>query len=468
MTRTTRRIGGAAALVIGLTAWGATPLRAQEPGRTCNGRAVTIAFDDPGVGTNINGTNGPDVIQGGPQSETINANGGDDVVCGGNGLDSIDGGPGRDELIGQGDSDQFRGADLGQDLVTGGSGDRDEADYGSLTTGVTVDMPTGGVHATGAGVNGGILGIEVLRGTRYADTLIGGSGENKLYGRTGNDVLDGRGDEDVLDGGPGADRVSFAASSAGVAVNLAQQLAKVLGGPTDTLVSIEGATGSPQPDRLVGNSDANELAGGGGDDTIKGKGGDDILEGGNGDDVLFPGSGDDDVAGGANDPVTSSGEHGDLVSYQGDTLDPGATHLGIVLYYFAPTNNPPYAEGVGDDLLSGIESARGVKDRQNTISGDDGPNVIIGGDRQDALAGRGGNDLVYGLAGVDSISGDYPGGMNPNIFGDDYLDGGAPTGGPPDGNGGGDADLIVAGGGDDTCTGAVNDPNYMYDCETVF
>lgn len=223
---------------------------AQEAGRTCNGRAVTISRDDPGVGLSINGTNGPDVIQGGPQSETINPMGGDDHVCGGNGLDSIDGGTGRDELFGQGDSDEFRGADLGQDLITGGSGDRDEANYGSLSTGVTVDMPSGGVHATGAGVNGGILGIEWVRGTRFADTLIGGSGENRLYGRTGNDVLDGRGGEDVLDGGPDTDRVSFATSAAGVSVNLFQQLAKVLGGPADTFVEIEGAIGWLQPGRL--------------------------------------------------------------------------------------------------------------------------------------------------------------------------------------------------------------------------
>src|SRR5690606_9372085 len=110
----------------------------------------------------------------------------------------------------------------------------------------------------------------------------------------------------VLDGGPGSDRVSFASSAVGVSVNLSQQLAKVLGGPVDTLVDIEGAIGSPQGDRLVGDSDANELAGRGGDDTIKGKGGDDILQGEGGDDVLHPGGGDDFVDGGANDPVTSS------------------------------------------------------------------------------------------------------------------------------------------------------------------
>ena len=461
------RLGGTlGGFALVLTAATVTPAGgtagAQEAARTCNGRAVTISWDDPGVGLIINGTNGPDVIQGGPQSETINGKGGDDVACGGDGLDDFDGGPGRDELIGQGDSDLFRGADLFQDLITGGSGDHDEANYGSLTTGVTVDMGTGGVHATGAGVNGGILGIEVVRGTRFADTLIGGSGENRLYGKTGNDVLDGRGGEDVLDGGPGTDRVTFAASQSSVLVNLSQQLARVVGGPEDTLVDIEGATGSPKADSLVGNSEANELAGGGGDDKLKGKGGDDILEGGNGDDVLFPGGGDDYVDGGANDPVTSSGEHGDLVSYESDTLDPGRTFLDVGLYFFAPLNSPPYALGVGDDELAGIESVRGVKDRKTHVQGNDGPNVIIGGSAQDFLAGRGGNDLIYGLGSADILNGDYAAHENDAVFGNDYLDGGTP-------NGAGDPDSVHGNNGVDTCTGAIPVAgDNMASCETIF
>ena len=434
---------------------------AQEAGRTCNGQPVTIAFDDPGVGTTINGTTGPDVILGGPSPETINAREGADVVCGGGGDDRIDGGPGQDELLGEDGSDVLKGADLGQDLVTGGSGGFDVARYADSSVGVSVDETAGVVHMTGAPVNGGILGIELVTGSPFADILVGRSNADVLLGGQGDDVLDGRGGEDDLEGGTGRDRVSFATSSAGVAVNLAQQLAKVLGGPTDTLVSIEGAIGSPLGDRLVGNSDANHLSGGGGDDNIKGKGGDDILQGGNGDDVLFPGGGDDDVDGGTNDPVTSSGERGDLVSYQGDTLDPGATRLEVGLSFFVPLNSPPYAQGVGDDSLSGIESVRGVKNGKNHVQGDDGPNVIIGGDGQDFLNARGGNDLVYGLGGADILNGDYAAHENDAVFGADYLDGGAP-------NGPGDPDRVHGNNGDDTCTGATDDGDHLTECETVF
>lgn len=81
----------------------------------------------------------------------------------------------------------------------------------------------------------------------------------------------------------------------------------------------------------------------------------------------------------------------------------------------------------------------------------------------DFMAGRGGNDLMYGLGGTDTMNGDYPGGQHPEIFGDDYLDGGAP-------NGPGDPDRVHGNGGNDTCTGAVDDGDgdHLVDCETVF
>lgn len=453
-------VGGLALAVVAVVA--PATAQAQEAVRTCNGKPVTIAFDDPGVGLNINGTNGPDVILGGPGPETIRGGLGADVICGGEGDDVLDGQGGRDKLFGQGGSDVFKGAGLGQDLVTGGSREFDVARYADSGVGVSVDETAGVVHMTGAPVNGGILGIELVTGSPFDDILVGRSGADTLNGGGGNDTIDPRGGSNDLDGGTGRDTVTYATASERQNVNLANGLT-VRGTSEDQISGFEVVVGSPLGDRLTGTSSADELRGGGGDDTVKVKGGDDILDGGGGDDVLFPGGGDDDVSGGANDPVTSSGEHGDLVSYQGDTLDQGATHLEVVLYYFAPTNNPPYVSGVGEDSLTGVESARGVKNRQNTFSGTDGPNVLIGGDGIDSMSGRGGNDLMYGLGGTDTINGDYPGGQSPEIFGDDYLDGGAP-------NGPGDPDRVHGNGGNDTCTGAIDDGDgdHLVGCETVF
>ncbi|MCB9372433.1 MAG: hypothetical protein H6518_06590 [Microthrixaceae bacterium] len=382
------------------------------------------------------------------------------MVCAGGGNDVIDGGTGRDELFGQDGSDIFQGADLARDRVIGGSRATDVATYAQVPTGVTVDESTGVVHQTGAGFNGAILGVERVVGTPFADVLIGRPGNDSLRGGAGDDTLDGRGGSNQLDGGTGRDTLSYATSTERANVNLGSTLV-VRATTEDEITGFESVIGSPLADRLVGTSGANELEGRGGDDVIKGKGGDDILLGGGADDVLFPGAGDDFVDGGTNDPVTSSGEHGDLVSYQGDALDPGVSFLDVGLYFFGPTNQPPYALGVGDDELAGIESVRGVKSGRTHVQGNDGPNVIIGGDTQDFLVGRGGNDLIYGLRGGDILWGDYAAGSNPSIFGDDYLDGGAPTGAT-------DADRVHGDGGDDTCTGALDDGDHMTGCETTF
>ncbi len=440
---------------------GILPASAQtEGGATCLGHAVTISWRDPGVGTTINGTGGPDVILGGDDSETIDAGGGEDVVCAGGGFDTIDGGAGRDELLGQDGSDTFTGADLGQDVITGGRRDSDVARYSQLPAGVQIDLSQGLVHMTGAGVNGGILGVETVAGTPFDDQLLGRSGADVLLGLRGNDTIDGRGGSNDLDGGPGDDTVSYASSSEKVRVDLAND--HVTRAHTEDLITdFETAIGSPFADRLLGTDENDHLIGGGQDDVLKGRLGDDVLEGGGGDDVIHPGPGDDFVDGGTNDPVRSSGEHGDLVSYQGDTLDPGRTFLDVGLYFFAPLNSPPYALGVGDDSLSGIESVRGMKHGKTHVQGDDGPNVIIGGDGQDFLNARGGNDLVFGLGGADILNGDYAAGENPLVFGNDYLDGGDP-------DGPGDPDRVHGNGGDDTCTGAIPDGDNMDSCETIF
>lgn len=455
-----RRVAAGTVGLIALAAGVTTPVAAQtEGGGTCAGHPVTIHFDDPGVGTTITGTGGPDVIQGGPQAETINAGGGEDVVCGGDGSDIIDGGTGRDELIGQSGSDTFKGADLGQDVLTGGSRELDVADYALSTAGVDLNMTTGVVHATGAVVSGGVLGIEVAKGTPFDDRLIGGAGRDQLIARDGLDFVDGRGGSDILTGGPGLDRLSYATAPRGIKAHLDLN-AVIVGSDADTIGTFEVLVGSPFADKFVGDEDNEHFIGGAGDDNLKGRDGNDVLEGGGGDDVIHPGQGDDFVDGGSNDPVTSSGAHGDLVSYQGDTLAPGERQFSAYLYT-SQIGNPPGSEGIGDDTFSGVESLRGRKNGQNLLQGNDGPNVLIGGDGQDYLEGRGGNDLVYGLGGVDILNGDYAAGVSPGIFGDDYLDGGAPTG-PSDG------DSIHGNGGDDTCTGGVPNGDNMSTCETIF
>lgn len=426
---------------------------ANAAAETCGGEKVTISFRDPGVGTTITGTARADVILGGPQDEKIDGGGGEDVICGGGGGDVIDGGPGRDELLGQDDRDVFLGRDLAQDVITGGVGDFDIADYGLTPAGIRLSMGNGRVRADGARFAGGLLGIEAVLGTPFADHLVGDRRPNHLLGRDGNDVIDGRSGSDDLRGEAGVDTLSYANSDQGIRLSVARRVVLVGPGPVprDEIGGFEIYIGSRYDDRLVGSEPSERLVGGPGDDTVKGFEDGDTLEGGPGDDVLFPGAGDDLVDGGSNGPVTSIGARGDLVSYQGDTPQKGSNgsfdfELSLVEDRFG---DPPMASGVGEDGLVGIESARGPQQSTSRFVGDAGPNVFIGGSRIDIIEAGGGNDLLFGLGGEDSLYGED---------GDDYLDGGKPDGAS-------DADHLDGGDGEDVCIGA--QPPYRSRCETI-
>jgi Ca2+-binding RTX toxin-like protein len=395
---------------------------------TCHGERVTIS----GSGK-IAGTPGKDVILGSPKDDEIAAGGGEDVVCGGGGTDRIDGGPGRDELDGQDASDSFVGRDLAQDVVTGGVGDRDVANYERTPAGVRLDLGRGLVKADGARHAGGILGIEVVRGSAFADTIAGSRREERIAGFDGDDVIATGGGGGIVTGDGGVDTLTYASADGPVSVYVSGESAHAAGEPTDEFRGFEAYVGTPVDDRLRGGKQSERLEGGRGDDTLHGGGEGDNLLGGPGDDTLFPGPGDDFVDGGANGPVRATGAPGDLVSYAGEKSDIG----GLTSYNFEVylgvngfLQNPAHAEGVGYDLLVEVESAR-APDVQSYLEGDEGPNVLIGGRGIDVIEGLGGNDLLFGLGANDSLGGGD---------GDDYLDGGK-----------GDSNKLEGGDGEDTC-----------------
>ena len=95
-------------------------------------------------------------------------------------------------------------------------------------------------------------------------------------------MLDGGAGNDTLDGGDGSDLVSYVSDAqfggtAGVNVNLATGIAIDGFGNTDTLISIEGVSGSNAADTLVGSD---------GIDILFGLGGNDFLDGGAGEDAV--------------------------------------------------------------------------------------------------------------------------------------------------------------------------------------
>jgi len=254
-----------------------------------------------------------------------------------------------DTLIGGGNSwfivptyqrEQFEGG-LGNDTIDGGAG-WDVARYANATAAVTVNLGANGLGngtATGADGNDVLLSIEEVRGSAFADTLIGDAGDNAFEGGGGNDTIDGAagfdqirfgnssaavtvtfngvgsgtatdglggidtfthieevygsdqndtfvggaGDEsfvgragnDYINGGAGTDQVNYFFGLGGVTVNLASGSATDSWGNTDTLISIENIVGSAFNDSLIGDGGNNVITGGQGNDSIDGGGGND-------------------------------------------------------------------------------------------------------------------------------------------------------------------------------------------------
>ena len=142
--------------------------------------------------------------------------------------------------------------------------------------------------------NPAAIDVEVVAGDG-ADKLTGGAYGDKLYGGNGDDVLDGGAGSDLLNGDEGRDRVSYAARTAPLDVNLGS----FWGGDGEygewdfVGSTVEEVVGGSGDDRMTGTSSANTFIGGAGNDTLEGRDGNDVLEGGAGADNLDAGNGDD-------------------------------------------------------------------------------------------------------------------------------------------------------------------------------
>ncbi len=162
-----------------------------------------------------------------------------------------------------------------------------------------------------------------IRGTRYGDTLTGGSGDNTITGDSQNDLLKGKAgndqlfagagddilhsgsgqdhldggtgndlfylddDQNAVVGGEGNDTANYAEISLGIDVDLHLGVALKANNQVDYLSSIENVI-APNQDSVLRGSDAdNLLTGGNGNDTLTGLGGNDTLVGGEGQDEYF-------------------------------------------------------------------------------------------------------------------------------------------------------------------------------------
>ena len=341
------------------------------------------------------------------------------------GIESFRGTMTADTFNGGAGTQYFRGL-AGNDVIAGGADidwalyDQD-ASFGGLA-GVTVNLSSvavGGVAANTArdafGATDTLSGIENVRGTDVADTLIGGVGANVLVGGGGNDTLDGGADadalfggagndkllggagDDTLDGGIGADTMTGGLGNDVFIVDDAGDIViEASAGGTDRVeTNLASYTLTANVENLkftgagnfsgAGNDLANTITGGAGNDTLNGGAGVDTLVGGAGDDTyVIDVAGDiiTEIAGQGVDTVTTSA----VTAYTlGATLE-NLTYTGAAA--FAGTGN------ASDNILTG---GSGV----NTLLGLAGNDTLYGGAGNDTLDGGAGNDVMAGGAGND-------------------------------------------------------------------
>ncbi|MEI6333660.1 MAG: calcium-binding protein [Methylococcaceae bacterium] len=163
-----------------------------------------------GIGNdNLLGGDGNDNLLGGDGNDSLFGGNGDDYLYSASGNDIVDAGAGNDLIIG--------GDGAGNDTYKGGTG-FDTVKYTSAVAGIRADLSNGtatsaiksGQTSDTAGIgNDKLTDIEGIIAGDYNDTLIGSKFANKLEGGNGNDLLIGGLGNDELFGGQGNDTFKF-------------------------------------------------------------------------------------------------------------------------------------------------------------------------------------------------------------------------------------------------------------------
>ncbi|HET7882024.1 MAG TPA: hypothetical protein VFL55_14150, partial [Acetobacteraceae bacterium] len=330
----------------------------------------------------------PLALTGNEFSNTIVGGTGNDTLVGGAGNDTLNGGAGADSMAGGTGNDVYL-VDNAADVVTEKAGEGTDTVYASVNYALRAGSEVEFLRA-----NAGATPL-ALTGNEFANTIVGGTGNDTLNGGAGNDTLNGGAGDDTLNGGTGIDSMTGGVGNDTYLVdNAGDVVTEAVNGGTDTVyasvsytlaahseVEFLRANAGATPLALTGNEFANTIVGGGGNDTLVGGAGNDTLNGGAGADSMAGGTGNDTyLVDNAADVVTEkSGEGTDTV--------------------FASVN---YTLTAGSEIefLRANAGATGL-----ALNGNDLANTIVGGAGNDTLVGGGGNDTLNGGAGADSMAG---------------------------------------------------------------
>ena len=342
---------------------------------TLNSGAENETEIDVATFVNVTGSMHRDNLTGDMFNNHLAGGAGDDTLRGGSGADTLAGGPGADTL----DGDTSTNDNATPAVTTDDAPHEDWAAYRGAAEGVKVNLNTG--MGTGGDAMGDTLkNIELIWGSKQADTFVASEGVDIIHGDGGSDTVsyeaskhgvkltlnDGQYGDDPNTATETETDVFFSPTDTTVETwreggtaqspGTATRPGAVQAADTDTtnksyakgdiLASIENITGSRQDDVITGDDVPNVIKGGGGHDILSGGDEADELHGGAGNDIL--------------------GARPTAVDRNGDNDE---TDLGEAI-----------ATDTGDDMMYG----------------DAGNDTIYGGDGSDTIDGGAGDDDLYG------------------------------------------------------------------------
>ena len=318
------------------------------------------------------GTDGNDSMYGGSGDDNLDGDDGNDTLYGGDGNDTLFGGLGNDTMYG-GDGNDFYTILEARDTVIekANEGIDTVESFVSYTLGNNVenlvlfdfyfDFDNENINATGNDL------ANLLIGNGADNRLNGGSGADGLLGGAGNDtyLIDNAGDTVTEKANEGVDTVR-------------SSISYTLGANVENLE----LTGSAHINATGNNGLGNKLTGNGGNNTLDGKAGKDTMAGRAGDDTYIVDNSGDVVIEKANEGI--------------DTVESSVSYtLG---------NNVENLTLTGSANINGTGNALA-----NTLTGNDGANILIGGLGKDKLVlteTTAATDTVR-IAVGDSLTSDY-------------------------------------------------------------